>query len=499
MFDRFVLRNAQRYKDALAFGGLARQCSFARLEASVSRVARALQNLRGLSAPFIAVQCPDLWRHWLLLLALSRLGLASASLPDSEVPEQALALLNPDLIISSGGDLSSKEKILSLDDKWFRKVLAGVEDDGPESYFPPVSVDPNDLCRVSIAAGTDKEFHAIAFSFSEIESAILRLIYQDSTTVLSNLRQNIEKPDLLCTIGAASHSAFLMIAAALASVTTVRETDSQNVGSEVVRGTPLFVVMTPSHLEHLIKILPPSMAPLSQIHLTIVGAALSNNLLEKTLKKLTSHVTIAYGTDECGLVSEKRAALRKNELSVGNILPWASVEIVDENDRPLPYGDVGIIRLRASGMARSYYNEPEFSATRFREGWFYPGDRGFLSQNYELHLTGRVDDLVALGGAKFDLSVIDSILKADPVISDAASFIYRNEKGEQSLYCALITHEDLVGNELSQALRKRYPALPPVTVIWVETIPYKTIGFVDREKLRASVSLFLKAKEESDS
>ncbi|MDF7673186.1 class I adenylate-forming enzyme family protein [Acetobacteraceae bacterium ESL0709] len=495
MFDRFVLHNARRSGETLAFGGMARQCSFARLEASVSRVARILQNLKELPSPLIAVQCPDLWRHWIIILALSRLGLTSVSLPDADVSEEILSLLKPDLIIQHEGDLPHSPKSLVLGHGWFQKALSGVESDGVEAYFPPCPVDPRSACRVAIAAGTDKNFHALSFSFGDIETAILRLIYQDSAAALELAGKGHKKPDLLCTLGAASHSAFLMMSAALASATTIREANNQNVGSEVARGHPLFVVMTPSHLEHLIKALPPGMKPLSHLSLTVVGASLSDRLLQEALTRLTPHIAVAYGTDECGLVTEISASQRGAIASVGSVLPWASVEIVGEDDVPLPVGETGSVRIRTVGMAQSYRGEPGYSRQRFKGGWFYPGDRGSLSPQRELHITGRSDDLVALGGAKFDLSVIDSIIKANPVIIDAASFLVANEKGDGKIYCALINHQELAGEEVSKALRKRYPDLPPVTVIWVEAIPYKEDGFVDRQRLKNSVSVYLKAKE----
>lgn len=495
MFDRFVLYNARRFPEAPALGSMARQYSFARLEASVSRVARVLQNLRELSSPLVAVQCSDLWQHWIIILALSRLGLASASLADSEVSDEVLALLKPDVIIQSGDNLKGTPKSLILDHGWFQKVLAGVETDKPEVFFSPFPVDPRAICRVSVAAGTDKAPHAISFSFGDIETAILRLIYQDSSSALEVAYQGRKKPDLLCTVGVASHSAFLMMAAALASTTMIREVNNQNAGSEIARGQPLFVIMTPSHLEHLIKALPPAMKPLPHIYMTIIGAVLSEDLLEETQKRITPHVTVAYGTDECGLITEIAASSRESVRSVGSVLPWADVGIVDENNNPLPVGETGSVRVRTVGMARSYRGEPGYSRNRFKGGWFYPGDRGYLSSQSELHITGRSDDLVALGGAKFDLSVIDSIVKADSLVLDAASFLMGDEKGRETLYCALVNHEELAGEEISKALRKRYPDLPPVTVIWVEAIPYKEGGFVDRQKLRNSVSLHLKGKE----
>lgn len=50
---------------------------------------------------------------------------------------------------------------------------------------------------------------------------------------------------------------------------------------------------------------------------------------------------------------------------------------------------MGEIRLRAPGMASTYFDNPEESARRFRDGWFYPGDMGYLRPDGQLVVQGR--------------------------------------------------------------------------------------------------------------
>lgn len=491
MLDRFVLHNARRCGDVVALGGLVRQCRFDQLEASVSRLTRALQGLQTLEPRLVAVQCVDSWRHWMLVLVLGRLGIASVSLPEADVPQEMLAVLSPDLIILHDGDLPNQEGRLFLDDVWFRQVLDGVEHDQSEDYFPPVPVDPGALCRVAVAMGTDRDMHVLGFSYADIEASLLRFVYQDMSEALAMMSPQGVKPHLLCTISPVSISGYLMVGAALAAGTTVRGATEQTMGAEVAQGHALFVVITPVHLEHLLRSLPPGMKPVEHVHLTVVGAALSAPLLERTRRLLTPHVTVAYGIDEGGLVSSIVATEREDEQSVGRVLPWAGVQIVDDHDVPLPEGQQGIIRLRTSGAVKEYLNEPDVTQKRFRDGWFYPGDRGFVSSKGELHLCGRVDDIVAIGGGKFDLAVLDQMLKEEVIVQDAASFVVWNKEGQQVLYCALVTNGELDGDALSKKLRKRYTALPPVTVLWVRDIPYRDSGTVDRERLQRSLTVHL--------
>lgn len=497
MLDRFTLYNARCSGGVIAFGGLSRNFSFSLLEATVSRVAYALDELRSLNLRHVAVQCADTWRHWVLVLALGRLGIASSSLVNSCEFTHDMALLQPELVIVHGRGLPLADGRLILGDDWFDRVLSGVEKDEPSAYYPPVSVKPSALCRVAVVSGTRRDSHLIELSFGEVEAALLRLMYQDMNELFMRAASVTEgvgngKPHLLCTVGPQSISGYLMAGAALAAGTTLRSNDSQNIGREIVSAPSLLMVMTPAHLEHALKALPPQMKPLSHVYITVVGGGLSQACLERTRAHFTPHVQVIYGADESGAVTAIAAEKRSDDKSVGVVLPWADVQIVDAEGRVLTQGEVGEIRLRGGGVVRGYVDDSQASAASFREGWFYPGDKGYFSASGELHLCGRVDALVSIGGAKFDCGLLEDILRSEPAIEDVGVFLASDAEGQEGLYVALVAHERFDDASLSQKMRQRYPTLPPLVMIWVRSIPRNEQGGVDRTALRESLEGYIR-------
>lgn len=497
MLDRFVAYNARCAGEAAAFGSLSRHRSYALLEATVSRLARALEGLRNLTPRRVAVQCPDTWRHWALTLALGRLGLTTASLPNGEVSAEELAVLQPDLIILHGvGGMPAGEGRLVLKDDWFDRVLDGVERDNASHYYPPVPVDRSAPCRAALACGTDRDFHLMELSFAEVEAQLHRLIYHDMVEFFarntSRRTRMTEKPQLLCSIGPQSLSGFLMAGAALAGGTTLRSSDSQNIGAEVMQASALMIVMTPAHLEHLLRALPPGMKPVNHIYLSVVGGKLSSGTLARTKERFTPHVQVVYGTDECGIVAAIAAEKRQADDDVGPPLPWVEVEVVDTEGNRLPAGKVGEVRIRGGGVVRGYLDDSPAGARRFRDGWFYSGDLGTFSATGALQLRGRVDSLVNIGGAKFDLGVVEEILRSEPRIRDVGVFTLENRRGTEQFYAALVSHDAFDSEALSARLRQRYVALPPVTMVWVPEIPRTREGHVDRGRLKASLKDYIR-------
>jgi len=85
-------------------------------------------------------------------------------------------------------------------------------------------------------------------------------------------------------------------------------------------------------------------------------------------------------------------------LSNGRPLPNVAVRIVDANGQDLPERAVGEIVLRSDCMLSGYYNRPDATSQAFLPGgWYRTGDLGYLAAG-ELYVSGRMKDLIIVGG-----------------------------------------------------------------------------------------------------
>ncbi|HYG58472.1 MAG TPA: AMP-binding protein [Symbiobacteriaceae bacterium] len=108
--------------------------------------------------------------------------------------------------------------------------------------------------------------------------------------------------------------------------------------------------------------------------------------------------------------------------SVGCPLPGAEVEVVDTDGAPLPPGEVGEIRYRSPGLMNGYYGRPNLTAQMLKGGWLYTQDLGWLDQDGYLHLTGRIKELINIGGLKVVPADVERVLLEDPTVAMAAVF-----------------------------------------------------------------------------
>jgi 2-furoate---CoA ligase len=85
-------------------------------------------------------------------------------------------------------------------------------------------------------------------------------------------------------------------------------------------------------------------------------------------------------------------------------------------------GDKGeIIASLASDEAfAGYWNRPDADARALRDGWYFTGDMGWLDDEGELHVSGRVDDMIISGGENIHPVEVEDVLARHPDVADVA-------------------------------------------------------------------------------
>lgn len=106
---------------------------------------------------------------------------------------------------------------------------------------------------------------------------------------------------------------------------------------------------------------------------------------------------------------------------VGAPAPGVSVAIVSPEDKsPLPQGETGEIAISGPSNAAGYWKAPELTAGRFRDGWWYSGDLGYLDADGDLWVVGRNDNTINSGGIKIAGEEIELALMAHPSVAQCA-------------------------------------------------------------------------------
>lgn len=246
-----------------------------------------------------------------------------------------------------------------------------------------------------------------------------------------------------------------------------------------LKGSPAQVAALVAELESQQRTLP-------SIQTVIVGGTVMPPGVAARLREVTEGCSIFgnYGSTEAGGAAS-RLYESDDPFDAGHILPGSQVEIVDEDDQVLPHGTEGRIRHRSMGMVHEYLGNPDATASAFRNGWFYPGDLGYIRPDGGLTLTGRESEVLNAGGVKIDPNKIDHVATRNPEVMDACSFEYEAESGLRQIGVAVVTKDGFDVQALVADLKAEFGHAAPALVARVDTIPRNAMGKPMRRTLAA--------------
>jgi len=233
----------------------------------------------------------------------------------------------------------------------------------------------------------------------------------------------------------------------------------------------------------------------TRIQMAIMGGAAARTPFFAKLLKYFESVCYIYASTEASIVCAETitdVASIGGQVSVGAPLPGSTVQIVDGAGTALQAGTEGEVRLRTDWQVPCYIGNADATEAQFRDGWFYPGDLGFLSETGKLYITGRVNDLLNTGGIKLNPELIDAVIQTASGIRDGACFAEATQDGVDRLATAL----QLAGPQDSQRIARAVHELvggrlgmhmAPSVFYVLDTIPRNANGKLERRRLAEMV------------
>jgi fatty-acyl-CoA synthase len=137
-----------------------------------------------------------------------------------------------------------------------------------------------------------------------------------------------------------------------------------------------------------------------------------------------------------------------------------------------------------------YYANPEATAERGRDGWYWTGDLGYRDEGGTFFFAGRTADWLRVDGENFAAGPVEQVLARLPGVAAAVVYAVPDPRtGDQ----VMATIEAEAGSDFDpDAFARALAAQPDLGTKWsprfvrvVEAIPVTATGKVDRKPLRA--------------
>jgi len=451
-----------------------RPVTFAQFAADVSRFAQALRRLGVRRGSTIAVEHPDVFTHWRLLLAAERIGASSLSWIADEARGTMPFLAAADLVLShQAPPFEWKSRHRSLSDQWMREAAALPEAD-PE---PAAAWAPEQRLRLLRSSGT---------TGFPMQLSITRRLHDARIATWTWIASLTRRTRLLITLPftvGGSHScatAVLRIGGTVVIEPTLRVYQSI-----AARGITL-ALLPPLQIKRALDALPPEFAKPAELSVFSFGAPLAKNLAERALARIATDVIDLYGSNESGFISARNPA---REEAIGRVLPGNEVEILGEDGQALPFGRAGRIRVRNDGLASGYIGEPEASARAFKDGWFHPSDAAILHGPQSLQVLGRADEVINIGWVKLAPESVEAQLLRQVPVGDAGVCSIPNRDGIEEV-CVAASSPRVDDRELVRLVTGAFAGLQfgRIHVVKLDRIPRGEDGKILRAALKEAVA-----------
>ncbi|WP_436777399.1 AMP-binding protein [Yinghuangia sp. YIM S09857] len=122
----------------------------------------------------------------------------------------------------------------------------------------------------------------------------------------------------------------------------------------------------------------------------------------------------------------------------------AEARVVDENDMPLPCGEVGELVLRTAApwtLNVGYHNNPEATVAAWRNGWFHTGDAFRQDEEGRFYFVDRMKDAIRRRGENISSFEVENFVLEHPSVGECAAFAVPAALGGDEVMIAVVPGE----------------------------------------------------------
>ncbi|WP_310468998.1 AMP-binding protein [Sphingomonas sp.] len=469
--DHLARRGAD---DAPALTASGETLDFAALDEAVGRTAAALLA-HGLAPG-------DRMASWMgktrlacvLPLAAARAGLIHV--PINPLLKRAQAT---HILADSGARLliANHARLDSLDDPAGARTIALEEWTDGDEALPPSSRDPDELAALLYTSGSTGRPKGVMLSHANLwlgavsVAHYLALSPADRTLAVLPLAFDYGQNQLLSAWAAGAHAIAFDFLMARDVVRAVRRHDVT-----VLAGVPpLWLQLAEADWS--------GGEGESLRTLTNSGGHLPLPLVRR-LRDLfpQAKLHLMYGlTEAFRSTSLDPALVDAHPDSVGTAIPFADIAVLRPDGSDAGPGEEGELVHRGPLVAQGYWNDPERTAERFREGALWSGDTVVRGADGLIRFRGRDDAMIKVSGNRLSPTEIEDAALASGAVSEALALGVPDARLGQAVVLVAVAKGADAEQRLRAYLAAELPAyMQPARIAWRESLPLSPNGKVDR-------------------
>lgn len=230
-------------------------------------------------------------------------------------------------------------------------------------------------------------------------------------------------------------------------------------------------------------------------HCTSAGEPLNPEVI-RVWQEGTGGLTVydGYGQTEstCLVANFRCTPVRPG--SMGKPVPGYTVDIVDDDGRRVPDGELANVAVRTEphpiGLFTGYLRDEKATAGRFKNGWYFTGDRAKRDADGYIWFEGREDDVITSSAYRIGPFEVESALIEHAAVAEAG-VVGKPDAQRTEIVCAFVilapgfeASAALVAELQEHAKKVTAPYKYPREIHFVRELPKTVSGKIRRTDLR---------------
>jgi acyl-CoA ligase (AMP-forming) (exosortase A-associated) len=453
--------------------------TYGELDDEVGRTAAALLR-QGLSpGDRVASWMAKTMLACVLPLACARAGLVHV--PVNPLLKRAQAA---HILADSGARLmiANQARLATLEDgqRSEARVIALEEWEAGGEALPPSDANPDDLMALLYTSGSTGRPKGVMLSHTNLWLGAISVAHylglspKDRTLAVLPLAFDYGQNQLLSTWAAGGHAIAFDYLLPRAVVNTVRRHDVT-----VLAGVPpLWIQLAEADWS--------GGEGASLRTLTNSGGHLPGPVVRQ-LRALfpDARLHLMYGlTEAFRSTSLDPVLVDEHPDSVGTAIPFAGISVLRPDGTEAAPGEEGELVHSGPLVALGYWNDPERTAERFRNGAVWSGDQVVKGEDGLIRFRGRDDSMIKVSGNRLSPSEIEEAALASGAVREALAIGVPDERLGQAVMLIAVARGEKAEQRLRAYFAAELPAyMQPRDIVWRDALPTGATGKVDRAAL----------------
>lgn len=227
----------------------------------------------------------------------------------------------------------------------------------------------------------------------------------------------------------------------------------------------------------------------SRLKITLGGGMAVQAPVAKKWKEVTGCTLLeAYGLTETSPAAFiNPGTLQDYNSFIGLPIPSTDAKILSEDEKPLPFNEVGELAIRGPQVMAGYWNHPEETAkVMTADGFFKTGDLGFMTPEGYVRIVDRKKDMILVSGFNVYPNEVEEVACSHPGVFEAAAVGAQDPRSGEVVKLFVVKKDpNLTAEQVIAHCRSALTSYKvPKFVEFRESLPKTNVGKILRRELR---------------